>query len=85
MVAAAAPTPSASRRHVEIDAFPGVDRALTMERQMQAILGKQHMGEQLRYRPPARPPARDGAGGWLIASQARQENFSRACWHPNLK
>jgi hypothetical protein len=31
---------------------------------------------------PARPRAIgcDGAGGWLIASQARQENFSRTCW-----
>ncbi len=31
---------------------------------------------------PARPRAIgcDGAGGWVIASQDRHENFSRTCW-----
>ena len=31
---------------------------------------------------PARPRAMgcEGAGGWVIASQERQENFSRTCW-----
>ncbi len=32
--------PVGERRHVEIDAFAGVCRALAVERQMQAVLGK---------------------------------------------
>jgi hypothetical protein len=32
--------PVGERRHVEIDAFAGVGRALTVERQMQAVFGK---------------------------------------------
>ena len=46
--------PVGERRDVEIDAFPRIDRALTVERQMQAVLGEQHMGEQLRSGTPAR-------------------------------
>ena len=45
--------PVGKGRHVEIDAFPRIDRALTVKRQMQAILGEQDMGEQLRPRPRA--------------------------------
>jgi hypothetical protein len=41
-------------RHVEINAFPSVDRALPVERQMQAILGEQDMGEQFWAHAPAR-------------------------------
>ena len=39
-------------RHVKIDAFPPIDAALAVEWQMQAVLGEQNMGEQLR--PPPR-------------------------------
>jgi hypothetical protein len=39
--------PVGQRRDIEIDAFPGIDRALTVERQMQAVLGEQNVGEQL--------------------------------------
>ena len=45
--------PVGQRRHVEIDAFPRIDCALAVERQMQAVLGEQDMGEQLRPRAPA--------------------------------
>jgi hypothetical protein len=46
---------------------------------MQAILGEQKMGEQPRPGAPARDWC-DGAGGWVIFSQDRHENFSRTCW-----
>jgi hypothetical protein len=46
--------PVGQRRHVEINAFPRIDGALTIERQMQAILGEQDVGEQLRPGPAAR-------------------------------
>ena len=50
--------PVGQRRDVEIDAFPGIDGALPVERQMQAVLGEQDMGEQLRARAPARDRVR---------------------------
>ena len=50
--------PVGQRRDVEIDAFPGIDCALTVERQMQAVLGEQDMGEQLRSRTSARDRVR---------------------------
>ena len=37
--------PIGQRRHVEINAFPRINGALTVERQMQAVLGEQDMGE----------------------------------------
>ena len=63
--------PVGERGHIERDTFMGVGRALPVERQMQAILGKQNVGEQSR----SGAPASDGVErcrGWLIASQARQ-------------
>ena len=79
-VAAAGADPVGQRRDVELDALAGVGVALPVERQMQAVLGEQHVGQQIAG--PARPRGIgcDGAGGWVIASQARQENFSRTCW-----
>ena len=38
--------PVGQRRDVEIDAFAGIDVALAVERQVQAVLGEQHMREQ---------------------------------------
>ena len=52
--------PVGQRRDVEIDAFPGIDRALPVERQMQAVLGEQDMGEQLWPGAPARDRVRWG-------------------------
>ena len=50
--------PVGERRYLEINAFPCIDGALAVERQMQAVLGEQDMGEQLRPRPPARDRVR---------------------------
>ena len=46
--------PVGQRRDIEIDAFARIDGALAVERQMQAVLGEQNMGEQLRPGAPAR-------------------------------
>lgn len=46
--------PVRERRYVEIDAFTLVDVALTMKRQVQAVLGEQDMGQQLGPCTPAR-------------------------------
>ena len=75
-VAAAAPDPVGQRRDVELDAFAGIDGALAVERQMQAVLGEQDMGEQLGAGAPARDRMRGrrrlgdrlaGAAGELLA------------------
>jgi hypothetical protein len=39
--------PVRQRRDVEVDAFTLVDVALTIVRQVQAVLGEQDMGQQL--------------------------------------
>ena len=44
--------PVGERRHVEINAFPCINGALTVKRQMQAILGEQDVGEELEVVPP---------------------------------
>lgn len=49
-------------RYIEIDAFASIDVALTIERQVQTVLGEQDMGEELgaphgRARSDAREPA----------------------------
>src|SRR5262245_25008249 len=78
-VAAAAPTQSASvdtsrsmpsRAYVALWRLSGRCRLYLENRTWASSLG------------PARPRAIgcDGAGGCVIASQARQENFSRTCW-----
>ena len=51
--------PVGQRRDIEIDALAGIGRALAVERQMQAVLGEQHMGEQ----PWPGAPARDRMRG----------------------
>ncbi len=72
--------PICERRYIEFDAFALVDITLTIERQVQAVLGEQDVGEQLGSRTPTRAIGCQGAGGWVITSQARQTNFSRRCW-----
>ena len=52
--------PVGQRRDVEIDAFPGIDCALTVERQMQAVLGEQNVGEKFWARAAARDRVRWG-------------------------
>ena len=53
-VAAAGADPVGQRRDVELDALAGIGRALAVERQMQAVLGEQDMGQQLRPGAAAR-------------------------------
>lgn len=62
---------------MKVDTFTLVDLALTLERQVQAVLGEQDMGSSFG---PARPRAIvcEGAGGWVM--QARETSFSRTCW-----
>ena len=56
--------PVGKRRHIEIDAFAGVCCTLAVERQVQAVLREQDMGEQLEARPArARSGARAPAAG----------------------
>ena len=53
-VAAAGADPVGQRRDVELDALAGIGRALAVERQMQAVLGEQHMRQQPRPGASAR-------------------------------
>jgi hypothetical protein len=46
--------PVGQGRHIEFDAFPRIHGALAVERNMQAVLGEQDMGEQLWPGAPAR-------------------------------
>jgi hypothetical protein len=46
--------PVGQRRDHKLDAFARISRALAVERQVQAILGEQHVREQHRSGPPAR-------------------------------
>ncbi len=66
-------------RDIEIDPLARIGRALAIERQVRAYLANSTC---VSSAGPARPRAIgcEGAGGWVIASQARQENFSRTCW-----
>ena len=54
--------PICQRRYMKVDTFTLVDLALTLERQVQAVLGEQDMGSSFG---PARPRAIvcEGAGG----------------------
>lgn len=52
--------PVRQRRYVEVDAFALVDVALTVEWQVQAILGEQDMGQQPGSRAPTRNRVRGG-------------------------
>ena len=47
---AGAANPVGERRAIELDALPGEDLALPVERKVIAVLGDQHMGEQSRGR-----------------------------------
>jgi hypothetical protein len=54
--------PICQRRDIEIDAFAFIDAALAIERQVQAVLGEQHIeraawGLRARARSDARAPA----------------------------
>ena len=46
--------PVGQRRDVEVDALAGIGRALAVERQVQAVLGEQHMRQQARPGAAAR-------------------------------
>ena len=50
--------PIGQGRHVEIDAFAGIGRALAGQRQVQAVLGEQHMRQQARAGAAARDRVR---------------------------
>src|SRR5689334_1254607 len=58
--------PVRESRDVEVDAFALVDLALTMERQVQAILGEQDMGQQLG---PCTPACNRMRGGWRLGDR----------------
>jgi hypothetical protein len=70
--------PVRERRYIEVDAFALVDIALTIERQVQAVLGEQDMGEQLR--PCTSTRNREGAGGWVIRRRAPRPWSGSPAW-----
>ena len=41
-------------RHIQLDAFVGIDGALPVQRQMGPVFGKQDLGQELRSGPAAR-------------------------------
>lgn len=55
--------PVRERRYVKVDAFTLVDVALTMKRQVQAVLGEQNMGQQFR---PCTPACNRMRGSWRL-------------------
>jgi len=55
-----------------LDAFAFIDVALAIERQVQAVLGEQHMSEQRGTCTAARDPM-GGRWRFVIASRARRE------------
>jgi hypothetical protein len=63
---------------VDLHPFSGVDRALPGERQMLAVLGRQHQGEQMRAGTTTGDRVRRGRR-LADPSQQRQETFSRTC------
>ena len=64
------------RGHAQIDAFAPISLALAVDRLMLAKLLEQDHGRQVR---PAKPRGVtwNGAGGCMIFSHSRHENFSR--------
>jgi len=64
--------PVGERRYVEIDAFPRIDGALTVERQMQSVLGEQDVGEELRAHPPTGDRVRRRRLADCFAGSARE-------------
>ena len=72
--------PVGQRRDVELDALAGIGRALAVERQVQAVLGEQHMRQQPRPGAPARDRVRRRRRLGDRSRRLRQENFSRTCW-----
>jgi hypothetical protein len=56
---------------VDLDALPGKDLALPVERQVIAVFGDQNVGEQGRGRETL-AIGRSGAGAWWMVPQARQ-------------
>jgi hypothetical protein len=71
--------PVSKRRHVELEALAGIDLALAVERQMQAILAEQDVCQKARSGTAARDrmQRREQLGD---RSRDRHENFSRTCW-----
>ena len=64
--------PVGQRRHVELDAFAGIGRALAGQRQVQAVLGEQHVRQQARPGAPAGDRMRGRRRlGDLLAAPAR--------------
>jgi len=64
--------PVGQGRHVKLDAFAGIDRALARQRQMQAVLGEQHVGQQPRSgASPGDRVRRRRRLGDLLAAPAR--------------
>ena len=47
---------------------------------MRPVLAEQNVGQKLRAGAAARAMGCEGAGGWVMASHLRHENFSRTCW-----
>jgi hypothetical protein len=68
--------PLGQGRAVELDAAAGIDQRLPVERQMIAILGDQHVGQQPWPRP-TRSIGNDGIGIWCTLSHARQAKRGR--------
>ena len=67
------------RRHAQIDALAAIALALPVQRLMLAEFVEQDHRQQIRPGTAARV-GWNGAGGWVIVSQARHENFSRTVW-----
>lgn len=62
----------------EIHTLTGKALGLPVQRLVLAILFEDKQGDQAWPGPSTRDHM--GAGGWLIFSQARRVNFSRAVW-----
>ena len=75
-----APTQSASVETLRSMPSHGEALALPVQRLMLAELAVQDRRQQVRAGAAARRSAWNGAGGWVIVSQDRQENFSRTVW-----
>ena len=66
-------------RHAELDALAGVALAQPVQRLVLAELLDRIIASRFGPAQP-RGVAWNGAGGWVIVSQSRHENFSRTVW-----
>jgi hypothetical protein len=66
----------------QLDRLPALAAELVRRRVAVIVAFGSPAASAARSFGPARPRAIgcDGAGGCVIASQVRQENFSRTCW-----